>query len=149
MRVLLASLVVLTSACFGTRSGTNDGATELTVGRTTAEVLQIATTQLMHHGYKVTKGGDNVVVTQPRPIPAHLQDTVGAGKGKLWMVHVSTSRATFTGGSRVRVLGYIVPKAGAQQQAVPVTTKNAKLYREVVAITGWISDEASRKKKKS
>ena len=69
------------------------------------------------------------------------------------MVHVTTSRATFTGGSRVRVVGYIVPtgtpQSQQQQRAIPVTTRNAKLYREVVAITGWISDEASRKKKKS
>ncbi len=148
MRVFLASLMVLTSACFGPRSG-SDGATELTVGRTPAEVLQIATTQLTHHAFKVTKGGDNAVVTQPRPIPAHLQDTSGAGKGKLWMVHVTAARATFTGGSRVRVLGYIVPTQGGQQRATPITTRNAKLYREVVTITGWIVDEAKRKKTKS
>lgn len=149
MRVLAATLAILiTTACLRGSKGSS-GTTEDTVGRTEREVLAIASTQLRHHGFAVTLAGDNVVVTQPRLIPAHLQDSVSATKGKMWLLHVTADRASFAGGTRVRVVGYIVPAHGGQARAVPVTASNPKLYREVVAATGWIVDEARRKKPKS
>lgn len=149
MRVLAVTLAMLsTTACLRGSTGPS-GATEETVGRSQKEVLEIAATQLRHHGFTVTLAGDNVVVTQPRTIPAHLQDSVTAKKGKMWLLHVTTDRASFSSGTRVRVVGYIVPTQGGQARAIPVTPANPKLYREVVAATGWIVDEARRKKAKS
>ena len=59
----------------------------------------------------------------------------------------------FFRGTKVRVAGYMLPPGAGttkavtngkrlQQEAVPVTSKDAKLFREVEMVASWIANEA-------
>ena len=146
-----ASLVLLASACSMFRYSPADK-TEATVPTNQATTVEIARTQLQHHGFTVQDLGGGVLVTAPRRLEAHQRDSAqgaAASQGDQWFLRVLVEPASFTAGSRMRVWGFVVPRVnpetGAQRvDAVPVASRD-KLYADVRAAAGWIYDEASRK----
>jgi hypothetical protein len=115
--------------------------------------LRIARTQLEHHNYKVSDAGTNAIVTVPAPIPNYLQDKSGSMAGRYWMLRVAAEPQTFGAGTRLTVVGYVLPAASrpagaaapAPQEATVVTAANGALFGEVRAAGRWIADEAKRR----
>lgn len=153
--VLLTAVVIGSSTwgCGAMRSG-SDNSFEADVRLRPEAVLSAARTQLMHHGYKVTEAGENAIVTQPRAVPKHLQDADRALAGRSWILRVEASPKSFSGGSGLRVIGYLLPPAArsataqAMEQATVVTAAQKGLFSEVRAAAGWITDEAKRTSKR-
>jgi hypothetical protein len=149
--ILAASIVVLASACSLFRYSPADKS-DSTVPTNQATTLEIARTQLQHHGFTVQDLGGGVLVTSPRRIEAHQRDSTegsASSQGDMWFVRVLVEPASFTAGSSLRLWGFVVPKTstqtGAQRvDAIPIGTRD-KLYADVRAAAGWIFDEASRK----
>lgn len=116
--------------------------------------LRIAATQLKHHGYSVQPVGDRSLVTMPRPIPEWLGGKDAKMKGRQWFVQVNSESHFLARGSRLEVIGYLVPEsstlanntsAPTAQNAVLVKPTDA-LYQEVRTIATWIGDAARRGK---
>jgi hypothetical protein len=116
--------------------------------------LRIAATQLQHHGYTVQPLGQNSLMTTPRPIPDWLAGKDEKMKGRQWFVQVNAQSHYLARGSRLEVIGFLIPESASRmntsnvatvQNAVQVTEENP-LYQEVKTIAGWIADAARRAK---
>ena len=116
--------------------------------------LRIAATQLQHHGYTVQPLGQNSIMTTPRPIPDWLAGKDEKMKGRTWFVQVNAESHYLARGSRLVVIGFLVPESASRmntsnvatvQNAVQVTEENP-LFQEVRTIAGWIADAARRKR---
>ena len=114
--------------------------------------LRIAATQLQHHGYTVQPLGQNSLMTTPRPIPDWLAGKDEKMKGRTWFVQVNAQSHYLARGSRLEVIGFLVPESASRmntsnvatvQNAIQVTDDNP-LYQEVRTIATWISDAARR-----
>ena len=149
--ILAASIVVLASACSLFRYSPADKS-DSTVPTNQATTLEIARTQLQHHGFTVQDLGGGVLVTSPRRIEAHQRDSTqgsASSQGDMWFLRVLVEPASFTAGSNLRLWGFVVPKMNTQTSAqrvdaIPIGTRD-KLHADVRAAAGWIFDEASRK----
>jgi hypothetical protein len=144
------------SACASIRGSQGENETDVTmnVSGNKAKALEAARTQLIHHGYKVTTVGDQMVVTAPKPVPNYLREVSTAKpQSQQWFLVVTTEQMMFFRGTKVRVAGYMLPPGAGttkavtngkrlQQEAVPVTSKDAKLFREVEMVASWIANEA-------
>ena len=162
MATVTATVSVVAGGCAHVGSGSaggGDNAYEAVVSLRPDSTLRIARTQLEHHNYKVSAAGPNAIVTLPAPIPAYLQDKSGTTKGRYWMLRVSTAPQTFGGGTRLTVVGYVLPTASrpaaaaaaaapAPQEATVVTSANRALFDEVRAAGRWIEDEAKRTRRR-
>lgn len=133
---------------FGGGSGDAVQSVPVTVDST----LRIAATQLQHHGYTVQPLGQNSLMTVPRPIPDWLVGKDQKMKGRTWFVQVNASAHYLARGSRVEVIGFLVPESASRmntsnvatvQNAVQVTDENP-LFQEVRTIASWIGDAARR-----
>lgn len=114
--------------------------------------LRIAATQLQHHGYTVQPLGQNSLMTTPRPIPDWLTGRDEKMKGRTWFVQVNAESHFLARGSRLEVIGFLVPESASRmntsnvasvQNAIQVTDENP-LYQEVRTIATWIGDAARR-----
>ena len=151
MRPVAALLVLLAlPAC--ARFSPHGDRTDTTVAANPATTLDVAQAQLEHHGFRVTRAGDQVLQTVPKPLQRYQNDSTGAAaKGNQWFLRVEVEPATFTAGTRLRVYGFVVPRGataagGAQQvNAIPIVAADKQLYADVKAAAGWIADEANRK----
>jgi hypothetical protein len=161
MRIIkITALVALTAVagCGRIRGTSNDDSVTTTVSLTRAQALDIARTQLVHHGFTVTGAGSDVLVTTPKAVPQYLREasTARPTPQKYFLV-VQGSDVRFFRGTRLHVAGYLLP-AGAgevtsvangqrlQQSAIPITEQNARLFREVQVAADWIISEAKRNK---
>lgn len=155
--VTAAFAFVALSACAGIRgSGTDDDVT-MNVSGNRASALEAARTQLLHHGYQVTTVGEQMLVTAPKPVPQYLREVSTARpQPQQWFFVVTAEKMRFFRGTRMRVAGYVLPPGAGtakavtnskrlQQEAVPVTSKNAKLFREVQMVASWIANETKVK----
>jgi hypothetical protein len=115
--------------------------------------LRIAATQLQHHGYTVQPLGQNGLMTTPRPVPDWLTGKDEKMKGRTWFVQVNAQSHYLARGSRVEVIGFLIPESASRmntgnvatvQNAVQVTEENP-LFQEVRTIAGWIADAARRR----
>lgn len=152
--VALATIV----GCAKIRGTSNGDSVTTTVSLTRAQALDIARTQLVHHGFTVTGAGSDVLVTTPKPVPQYLREASTARPTQQkWFLVVQGSDVRFFRGTRLRVSGYLLPPGAGQvssvangqrleQNAIPITEQNARLFREVQAATNWIVSEANRKK---
>jgi hypothetical protein len=155
-RVVAVFALATVSACASIRGSQAEDETNVTLNVTgnKAKALDAARTQLVHHGYKITTVGDQMVVTAPKPVPQYLREVSTAKpQSQQWFLVVTAEQMRFFRGSRIRVAGYMLP-AGAgttkavtngkrlQQEAVPVTAKDPKLFREVEMVASWIANEA-------
>lgn len=155
-KVVAVFALASVSACASIRGSQAEDENDVTmnVSGNKAKALEAARTQLIHHGYKVTTVGDQMVVTAPKPVPQYLREVSTARpQSQQWFLVVTAEQMRFFRGTRVRVAGYVLP-AGAgttkavanakrlQQEAVPVTAKDQKLFREVEMVANWIANEA-------
>jgi hypothetical protein len=155
-KVAAVFVLATVSACASIRGSQGENETDVTmnVSGNKTKALEAARTQLIHHGYKVTTVGDQMVVTAPKPVPNYLREVSTAKpQSQQWFLVVTTEQMRFFRGTRVRVAGYVLPPGAGttkavtdgkrlQQEAVPVTSKNAKLFREVEMVASWIASEA-------
>jgi hypothetical protein len=155
--VAAAFALAAVSACASIRGGENTDNVEMNLGGNKAKALDAAKTQLMHHGYQVTTVGDEMLVTAPRIVPTYLREVSTARpQTQQWFLVVTADQMRFFRGTRVRVSGYVLPKGAGtttavtngkrlQQEAIPITSKNAKLFREVEMVASWIANESKVK----
>lgn len=156
-RVGAAFALVAVSACASIRGGDDGDNVTMNVSGNTANALEAARTQLVHHGYTVTTVGDQMVVTAPKPVPQYLREVSTARpQQQQWFLVVTADKMRFFRGTRLRVSGYVLPPGAGttkavsdgkrlQQQAIPVTSKNPKMFREVQMVASWIANETKIK----
>ena len=130
--------------------GGNDRTVEVTVGSNIQNTMQIAATQLQHHGYVVTPAGENRLVTVPRGVPDYLVGQDAELRNRQWFVQVMADRNAFIRGTRVSVTAYLVPPTAGNsttapqvQNAIQVTSDH-RLWPEVRSIARWIQDGTKR-----
>lgn len=156
-KVAGATALVLLSACAGMRGGSGSDDVSMNVGGSRAEALAVARTQLVHHGYEVTAVGEEMLVTSPKRVPEYLREVSTARPdAQQWFLVVSAEKIRFFSGTRLRVAGYLLPPGAGttqavadgkrlEQTAIPVTTSNPKLFREVEVVSSWIESASKRK----
>lgn len=152
---VLAAALAVGSACAGGNRGPAESDYQANVRLSADSTLRIARTQLQLHGFTVTAAGENALVTTPRPIRADLQGGSAALRSRQWMLRVETSRRALVGGSRLRVIGYLLPPQAndarstgpTSQPATVITSDQTALFGEVRAVGGWIQDAAGRAKR--
>ena len=152
--IALASIV----GCARMRGTSNGDSVTTTVSVPRAQALDIARTQLVHHGFTVTGAGSDVLVTSPKLVPQYLREASTAKPTQQkWFLVVQGSDVRFFRGSKLRIAGYLLPPGAGEfssvangqrltQNAIPITEQNAKLFREVQVASDWITAEAKRKK---
>lgn len=155
--VAAAFAVAAISACASIRGGEGSDDVTMNVSGNKARALEAARTQLLHHGYKVTTVGDQMLVTTPKPVPQYLREVSTARpQSQQWFLVVTAEQIRFFRGTRVRVAGYVLPPGAGttkavtdgkrlQQEAIPITSANTKLFREVEMVGNWIVNEAKIK----
>jgi hypothetical protein len=154
----LAALAIV-AGCARMRGSSNGDSVTTTVSLPRAQALEVARTQLVHHGFTVTGAGSDVLVTSPKLVPDYLREvsTAKQPSPQRWFLVVQGSDVRFFRGTHLRVNGYLLPpgagtvaavKNGArlEQSAIPITEQNARLFREVQMAANWIISEANRKK---
>jgi hypothetical protein len=155
-KVVAVFALATVSACASVRGsqGGDDTDVTLNLSGNKAKALDAARTQLIHHGYKVTTVGDQMVVTAPKPVPQYLREVSTARpQSQQWFLVVTAEQIRFFRGTRVHVAGYMLPPGAGttravtngtrlQQESVPVTAKDSKLFREVGMVASWIANEA-------
>jgi hypothetical protein len=157
IRITTIALLAIVAGCARIRGTSNDDSVTATVGVPRAQALDIARTQLVHHGFTVTGAGSDVLVTSPKPLPDYLREVSTAKpSAQRWFLVVQGSDVRFFRGTHLRVAGYVLPPGAGQasavtngkrleQSAIPITEQNARLFREVQAASSWIIGEANRK----
>ena len=156
----MAALLAAAGCAHITGAG-QGGTVSLTTGKSPQQALDVARTQLVHHGFDVSTTGGDMVVTTPKAVPVYLREVSNARNGdtsqQQWFLVVDTQRQRFFRGTRVRVTGYLLPPgagttrvvaAGSrlEQTAIPVTENNPKLFRQVQVAADWINDALARMK---
>lgn len=149
MRVttVLCAMGLLGCASLGGGSGRETVSRTVDVPVDTA--VRIARTQLQLHNYKVGASGGNTLITEPRAVPGEVRDAANRREAEYWVVRVDIGRKTL-GGTEIKVRGFRLPEGrpttpGSQPPMVPVTDADQRLFNEIEAIAGWISDAAQRK----
>ena len=150
--------LAIVGGCARIRGSSNGDSVTTTVGLTRGQALDIARTQLVHHGFTVTGAGSDVLVTSPKTVPEYLREASTAKPtSQKWFLVVQGSDVRFFRGTRLRVTGYLLPPGAGQassvangkrleQSAIPITEQNARLFREVQVAANWIIAESNRKK---
>ena len=158
IKITTVAALVIVAGCARIRGSSNGDSVTTTVHAPRAQALEIARTQLVHHGFTVTGAGSDVLVTTPKLVPNYLREvSTGKQSSQRWFLVVQASDVRFFRGTHVRVSGYLLPPGAGevsavtngqrlQQSAIPITEQNARLFREVQAATSWIVSEANRKK---
>ena len=161
MRMFKVSALIalaIVAGCAKIRGTSNGDSVSTTVSLTRAQALDVARTQLVHHGFTVTGAGSDVLVTSPKAVPEYLREASTAKPTtQRWFLVVQATDVRFFKGTRLRVNGYVLPPGAGQvnsvangkrleQSAIPITEQNARLFREVQVATNWIIAEANRKK---
>ena len=160
-KIAAVAVLATTGACARFSGAPNGDSITTTVGTNRQTTMERARTDLMHHGFTVTRVGDQMLVTAPRPVPEYLREvsTARPGPGQQWFLVVESSDVRFFRGTHLRVSGYLMPPGAGtaaavrngkrlDQNAIPITQQNPRLFREVQAAAGWIESEAQRSNKK-
>ncbi|HET9003741.1 MAG TPA: hypothetical protein VFN39_07030 [Gemmatimonadaceae bacterium] len=158
IKITTIAALVLVAGCARIRGSANGDSVTTTVNASRPQALEIARTQLVHHGFTVTGAGSDVLVTAPKLVPNYLREvSTEKQSSQRWFLVVQGSDVRFFRGTRIRVSGYLLPPGAGQvssvtngrnlqQSAIPITEQNARLFREVQAAANWIISEANRKK---
>jgi hypothetical protein len=156
-KVITALALVAVSACATIHGGEGNDDVTMNVSGNKAQALEAARTQLLHHGYQVTTVGEQMIVTTPKTVPLYLREvSTVRPQSQQWFLVVTADQMRFFRGTRVRVAGYVLPPGAGtttavtngkrlQQEAIPITPSNKKLFREVQMVASWISNEAKIK----
>lgn len=158
-RMAVVALLATVAGCARMRGGPSGDSVTMTLGVNRQSAMDVARTQLQHHGFTVTGVGDDMLVTAPKPVPEYLREvsTAKPAAGQTWFLVVESSDVRFFRGTHVRVSGYLMPPGAGtvaavkngkrlEQNAIPITQQNARLFREVEAAASWIESETTRKK---
>ena len=150
MRLSIAASSVLLAAC-ATLAGGGRDSVEFTVPVTTDEALRIGVAQLQLHGYQIGTNERNMLVTIPRAVPEGARGGAAGAADRQWIVRVEASPVEFTGDTRIRVTGYLIPPgapAAVADTAVatPVTADDRELFGELQSVGRWIVDAARRQR---
>ena len=157
-KITTVAALMIVAGCARMRGSANGDSVTATVSAPRAQALEIARTQLMHHGFTVTGAGSDVLVTTPKLVPNYLREVSTAKQStQRWFLVVQGSDVRFFRGTHLRVSGYHLPAGAGEatavsngkrldQSAIPITEQNARLFREVQAASDWIISEAKRKK---
>ena len=157
-KITTVAALMIVAGCARMRGSANGDSVTATVSAPRAQALEIARTQLMHHGFTVTGAGSDVLVTTPKLVPNYLREVSTAKQStQRWFLVVQGSDVRFFRGTHLRVSGYLLPAGAGEatavsngkrldQSAIPITEQNARLFREVQAASDWIISEAKRKK---
>ena len=141
---------VLLTACGGTTYQSSAGQpVSMLLGVPPDTALHIAAQRLTAQGYTVSYASGQMLVTSPRAMPRPVR-TASAGSpadSTLWVLVVTTESNRFVRGSRIQVMGYLVPPAATtplssgapvQRQTIPITPESPQLYAEVQRVADWI-----------
>ena len=147
--------LTIASACAGGSRGPAESDYQANVRLSADSTLRIARTQLELHGFTVTADGENALVTTPRPVRPDLQGGSSALRNRHWMLRVETNRRALVGGSRLRVIGYLLPPTATDaratgptsQPATVITSDQSALFGELRAAAQWIEEAAGRAKR--
>lgn len=143
---LCAAALTIGGACAHLRGGSGEDYQAVMVAGPEA-TLRTARTRLEEHGFKVNDAGPTTLVTIPTPIPPRLLDGERRLEGRYWMLHVTAQPQRFTSGTRLRVVGYLLPAATpgerSQKEAIPITSDQRALFAEVQAAGRWIEGKAN------
>jgi len=158
-RMAAVALLATAAGCARMRGGPSGDSVTMTVGANRQSAIDMARTQLQHHGFTVTGIGDEMLVTTPKPVPEYLREvsTAKPGPTQSWFLVVDASDVHFFRGTHLRVSGYLMPPGAGtvaavkngkrlEQNAIPITQQNPRLFREIEAAANWIESEATRKK---
>ena len=158
-RMAAVALLATAAGCARMRGGPSGDSVTMTVGANRQSAIDMARTQLQHHGFTVTGIGDEMLVTTPKPVPEYLREvsTAKPGPTQSWFLVVDASDVRFFRGTHLRVSGYLMPPGAGtvaavkngkrlEQNAIPITQQNPRLFREIEAAANWIESEATRKK---
>ena len=159
IKITALAALVTAGGCAGIHGSANGDSVTTTVSVPGPQALEIARTQLVHHGFTVTGAGSDVLVTSPRAVPNYLREASTAKpESERWFLVVRASDVRFFRGTHLRVAGYLMPPGAGEvssvangsrlaQSAIPITEQNARLFREVQAASDWITSEGNRKRK--
>jgi len=125
---------------------------EMNVELAPDSALRAARSQLESQDFKISAAGENAIVTAPHYLPVSVQEALPALRGRHWMLRVEATRRALAGGSRMRVIGFLLPPpaptAGSEgtsmQSATTITSENRALFGEVVAAARRIEAAAGR-----
>ncbi|MGH7665392.1 MAG: hypothetical protein ACRENI_14045 [Gemmatimonadaceae bacterium] len=133
--------------------GSDREAVSESVSQSPELTMEIATTQLQHHGYEVARLDESVLITTPRTVPDHLRGSNGEiPAGTQWFLRVEAEDMRFLAGTSVNIRGYLLPQGRERatnqltQNAQPVTSvDHPDLFREVETSAAWIIDAVNRR----
>ena len=157
-KITTVAALMVVAGCARIRGTANGDSVTTNVSAPRAQALEIARTQLVHHGFTVTGAGSDVLVTTPKLVPNYLREVSTAKQSsQRWFLVVQGSDNRFFRGTHLRISGYLLPAGAGEatavsngkrldQSAIPITEQNARLFREVQAASDWIISEAKRKK---
>ena len=93
---LVAALAIV-AGCARIRGSSNSDSVTTTVSASRAQALEIARTQLVHHGFTVTGAGSDVLVTTPKLVPNYLREvsTAKQPSSQRWFLVVQGSDVRF------------------------------------------------------
>lgn len=151
MRLAIMACGLLLSAC-ATLGGGGRESVEFTVPVSPDTALRIAATQLELHGYEMALTERGTLVTRPRDVPQEVRAEAVQQRARRWIVRVEASPLAFTGDTRVRVAGYLLPQpepsvSGDTIATIPVTADDRELFQELESIGRWIADAARRRRR--
>src|SRR5688500_5463611 len=135
--------------CASLGGGTGRETVSQTVDVPVDTAVRIARTQLELHNYKVGATGGSTLITEPRAVPGEVRDAAARREAEDCVVRVDVGRKTLCG-TEIKVRGFRLPDGrpttpGAQVTMVPARDDDARLFRQIQAIAGWIGDAARRK----
>src|SRR6476646_2882917 len=99
----LAALAIV-GGCGRVRGTANGDSGTATVNLPRAQALEIARTQLIHHGFTVNGAGSDVLVTAPKPVPNYLREvSTEKPTSQRWFIVVQGSDVRFFRGTHLRI----------------------------------------------
>ena len=158
-RVALVGLALVVAACVATACASfrprDENDFQMNVALAPDSALRVARAQLEAQDFKISAAGENAIVTAPHYLPVPVQDAVPELRGRHWMLRVEASRRALAGGSRMRVIGFLLPPPApttgtggtSMQSASTITSENRALFGEVVAAARRIETAAGRAKR--
>ena len=152
MRLLALAAVLAVSACNFVGGGPDTGAQSVVINTNARpdSLFRVASAYLTANGFTTTQLADSTLVTTPQPVPERARTS--STQDQQWILQVKTEKAFLMGGSRLRVTGFIIPRAAntpadttTVRQATPITNRNAVLFNEVQTVANAIARAAGKR----
>ena len=101
IKITTIAALAIVAGCARIRGSSNSDSVTTTVSASRAQALEIARTQLVHHGFTVTGAGSDVLVTTPKLVPNYLREvsTAKQPSSQRWFLVVQGSDVRFFRGA--------------------------------------------------